>query len=205
MKRQSLNPKKKIIIGLTGSFGSGKTTVAGIFKEYGAKIIDADRIAHRIIRPKTKIYKKIVKAFGKDILKKDTAIDRSKLAKIVFDSPDLLKRLNNIVHPEVIRIIRGNVKAAQDKVIVLDVPLLIESALKNLVDKIIVVRIPKQKQIERIRKILLLSKTDILKRIDAQMSLSDKVRLADFVIDNSGAIEKTKKQVGKIRRLLWKN
>lgn len=204
MKKQSRD-NKRIILGLTGSFGSGKTTVAKIFKSFGAKLIDADRIAHGAIRPKTKVYKAIISAFGRDILKKDKSIDRYKLAKVVFNDRNSLKRLNKIVHPEVIRIIQEKINSIPKGTIVLDAPLLIERGLEKITDKLIVVNITAKKQIERVQKKTGANRQDILKRIRAQISLRNKVRLADFVIDNSGSTQETKRQVQKIRRLLWRS
>lgn len=205
MKKKNRRGKKKLIIGLTGSFGSGKTTVAKIFSSYGAKVIDADRIAHKAIRPQGEIYKKIVNAFGEDIIKKDKTIHRGKLAKIVFAKKDSLTKLNKIMHPEVIRIIKGKINALSRKIIILDAPLIIEAGLANLADKLIVVRLSPKKRIERLINKTHLSKTDILKRINAQIPQAGKVALADFVIDNNGTIGRTRKQVEKIWRLLWKN
>ncbi len=193
------------LVGITGSFGSGKTTVAGIFRSYGAEIIDADRIAHSCIADGTQAYKRICKAFGKDILKKNRTIDRVKLAGIVFAHKGLLKKLNKIIHPEVIRVIRNKIKKSRAKIIVLDAPLLLEAGLRRMVDKLIVVKIKRAEQLERIQRKFSFSREDILKRIKHQMPLQLKVRLADFVIDNSGTIEETKKQIEEIRRLLWKN
>ncbi len=216
--------KKKLILGITGSFGSGKTTVARMFGSFGAQIIDADKLAHRYISLESSAYKKIIDIFGKGILKKNRIIDRGKLARIAFNNKNLLLRLNNIIHPQVIRIIKSKIKLSRSKVVVLDAPLLLEAGLKKIVDKLIVVKITRVKQIKRIKnkprtffdgKVLRKykkvrgktspSKADILKRIKYQIPLQRKIRLADFVIDNSGSIQKTKKQVERIRRLLWKN
>jgi len=204
MPRQHPN-KKNIVLGITGGFGSGKTTVARIFKSFGAKLIDADKIAHRVLNRGGKAYKKIINTFGRDILKKNRQIERQKLAKIVFNNKNLLKRLNGIIHPEVIRIIKNEIKVSRAKVIVLDAPLLLEAGLERMVDKLIVVKITKGRQIKRIKNKTSLSKADILKRIASQIPLRAKMRLADFVIDNSGTVEKTKEQVGQIRRFLWRN
>jgi len=204
MKKQNRG-KGKIILGLTGSFGSGKSTVAGFLRSYGAKVIDADEIAHSLIKPGSKIYQRIVNAFGRGILRGNKAINREKLAGIVFSNKRLLKRLNVIVHPEVIRVMRQKIKASSASVIVLDAPLLIEAGMAKIVDKLIVVTITGKKQIERAFKKTGLQRKDILKRIRAQIPLRNKIRVADFVIDNNGTIKKTKKQIGEIRRMLWTN
>lgn len=203
MRRQSCH--KKIILGLTGSLGSGKTTVAKIFQEFGAGVIDADRIAHSLIKPKTKIYYKIINSFGKGILRKNRTIDRHKLAKLAFNNKKYLKKLNSIMHPEIIRIIQEKIKNSFAKVIVLDAPLLIEAGLGDLVDKLVVVNIKKPIQIKRLQNKTRQNRRDILKRLRFQIPLAQKIRIADFVIDNNQTMKNTKKQVEKIRRLLWKN
>jgi len=187
-----------MIIGITGSFGSGKTTVAGMFKSFGVEVIDVDKIAHRIIKPRSKIYKKIISAFGKDILKNNKTIDRHKLAQIVFNNKNLLKKINRIMHPEIIGMIKNRIKTSRSKLIILDTPLLIEAGLKDRVDKLIVVKVDRRHQIQRLLNKTSLTRAEILRRIKAQISLRDKVRLADFVIDNSGTIDDTERQVKKI-------
>jgi dephospho-CoA kinase len=203
MKRQSHG--KKIIIGITGSFGSGKTTVAGILRSFGAAVIDADKISHSLIEPGTPAYKKIIKAFGRDVVKADGEIDRRKLGKLVFKDKALLNKLNRILHPGVIRIINKMIRQRRSKVVVVDAPLLVEAGLRKLADKLIVVTISAKKQIARAKKKTGLSATDISRRIRSQIPLRNKVRIADFVIDNSETVKKTKEQVKQIRRLLWRN
>ena len=197
--------KKRIVLGLTGGFGSGKTTVASIFRSLGADIIDTDKIAHSIIKPGKHVYRKIIHIFGKDILKKDKFIDRKKLGGEVFTSRHLLDKLNKITHPVIIKIIKRQLRTSRVKLIILDAPLLLEAGLRGLTDKLVVVKSSREQQIKRAFKKTNLSKRDIIKRIKYQMPLKDKVRIADFVIDNRGSIKKTKRQVEQIRRLLWKN
>ena len=190
--------KKKIVIGLTGSFGSGKSTVAGIFASLGAQVIDADRIARASINPAGGIYRKIVSSFGGGILKENGAVDRKKLAEIVFKDKDALKKLNSIIHPSVIRNIKNQIKKSNSGIVVLDAPLLFEAGLRRLVDKIVVVKIGREKQIRRLQKKTSLGRIDILKRIRAQMPLRQKIRMADFIIDNNVTKGATRKQVKEI-------
>ncbi len=199
--------KKKFIIGVSGGFGTGKSTVAGIFKNLGAAVIDADKIAHDLMgsaRPGKEWVKKITFVFGKKILKSG-CLDRPKLGKIVFSNSRLLKKLNHIIHPQVIRIIQKEIKYTPSRLIVIDAPLLIESGLDRTVDMLIVVRASQDKQIKRIQKRSFLSQADILRRIRCQIPLRDKLRLADFIIDNNGSLKKTKKKVREIWRRLWKS
>ena len=195
----------KVIIGLTGSFGSGKSTVSRIFASYGAKIIDADKIAHSYLKPGGRVYQKIVSAFGPSIIGKNKAIDRCALGKIVFSDEKQLKKLNNIIHPEVRRAIQLKLAGIKKGVVILDAPLLLEAGLKNAVSKLIVVEIDKDTQLERLLKKTSLSRRDILKRIKFQIPQNVKLRSANFIIDNSGTLKETKKQVLAIRRKLWKS
>ena len=195
----------KVIIGLTGSFGSGKSTVAGIFASYGAKIIDADKIARGCFRRAGRIYKKIISAFGAGVISKDRQIDRGELSKLVFSDKKKLRKLNSIVHPEVIRIIKTKINAIKKGVIILDAPLLLEAGLRNKVDKLIVVTAGRDRQLKRLLKKGSLDRAGILKRMEFQIPFRVKARLADFIIDNSGTLEKTRKQAAEIRRKLWKS
>jgi len=202
---KDLSGKRKLVLGVTGSFGSGKTSVAGIFKSFGAEIVDADKLARKSMASGSRAYKRVIRAFGKDILSKNKAIDRRKLAGIVFNNKKLLKKLNSIIHPGVTRAIKSRIRDSRSKVLVLDVPLLIESGLKALVDKIVVIKISRAKQRKRLRKKTGLSREEISERIKSQIPQSAKLRLADFIIDNSGTIGETRIQAERIRRMLWKN
>lgn len=180
---------KKVIIGVTGSFGTGKTTVSKIFVKQGAELIDADKLCHDFLN-RGILKNKILKIFG--------TTNRKKIAQLVFGNHSLLKKLENILHPCVIKKIKETAKKSKKKIIIIDAPLLIESGLNKFVNKIIVVRINRDNQIKRIQKKLNLTKNQIIKRIKVQMPLSEKIKLADYVINNNGPISNTKKQVQKI-------
>lgn len=203
------NKGKKIVIGVTGIFGSGKSTVSGMLKSYGLKIIDADKIARRYLLPGTNTYKKILDYFGKSILKEDNKIDRQKLGKLVFANQKLLKKLNSIVHPKIIADIREGIKKSKEKIVVLDAPLLLESGLRKVVDDLVVVIIKKDELMRRLAKRTLLKRSEILKRIKSQIPQKVKSRFANFIIDNSGTVNETKRQVKivmkKIEEGMWRN
>lgn len=203
MKKRKRN--RRIIIGVTGSFGSGKSTVAKILKSFGCEVIDADKIAHDFLRRKSPVFEKIIENFGRGILNQDKEIDRGKLAKIIFGNKRLVKKINSIIHPAVIRKINSGIRKTNKSIVVLDVPLLIEARLTNLVDYMIVVKSSVKNQVKRVQKKARLSKEEVLKRIRHQIPLRVKARLADFIIDNNGSMAETRKQVTDIRRKLWRN
>ena len=195
-----------LVIGLTGSFGTGVTFVASIFKSLGAEVIDADRIAHEVIKKGTAVYKRIIRHFGKNLLDVNGNIDRRTLSAIVFNDKDKLHKLNAIIHPEVIKEIKERAKKARhDKVVIIDAPLLIEANLGRFVDKLIVVKSSTAKQIKRSVKKFGLKSEEVMKRIKNQIPLERKIAMADFVIDNDRARSETKRQVIKIwREILWR-
>jgi len=193
------------IIGLTGSFGTGKTFVASIFKSLGAGVIDADKIAHDCIKKGTVAYKQVVRRFGRNILNANGSIDRTKLGKIVFNKKEDLKKLNRIVHPRVIKIIKERVGRADAKgAIVIDAPLLVEAGLVDMVDILVVVTCSKRKQIARCRNKFGIEKEEILKRIKNQASIEKKKKMADLIIRNSGTKSRTRQQARRAWRLVWK-
>ncbi|MBI3602687.1 MAG: dephospho-CoA kinase [Candidatus Omnitrophica bacterium] len=187
-----------LIIGVTGSFGSGKTTVASMFKDYGALTIDADAITRQLLAPGGKCVKTVVKIFGHAILNINK-INRVALAKIVFQDPRELKVLTNILYPVGLKEVKKQIAVHKNaKLIILDVPLLFESGWDQLADVSIVVQSNQTTQIKRLQKYLGLSKGDILRRIKCQMPLKEKLPRADIVIDNRGSLAQTRAQVAAI-------
>lgn len=187
-----------LTIGLTGGIASGKSTVTKMIRELGIPVIDADQIARDVVKMGEEAYKQIIQTFGQDILQENGEIDRTKLGAIVFHNEQERKKLNAIVHPVVRRRMLAEKEAYVQKgaqTVVLDIPLLFESELTHLVDKIIVVYVDDDVQLERLMKRNGFSKEEELARIRAQMPLREKVKKADAVIDNNGTIEETKQQL----------
>lgn len=193
-----------MIVGLTGGIVGGKSTVALMFKDLGAKIVDADKLGHSVILPHRPAWEKIARLYGKDILRNDLTIDRKQLSKIVFTNQTLLKKLNEITHPEIIKLIKKEINLAknktdsQEKILIIDAALIYEAKIDRLMDKIVVVYIDEGEQIKRLIKRNNLSKDEALQRIKSQMPMKEKAEMADYVIDNSNSLDKTKKQVEKI-------
>ncbi len=190
------------IIGVTGGFGTGKTTVAGQFKDKGAVVLDADEIAHKVTSRNGGAYKKVVKVFGKGILKRNKEIDRRRLGKLTFNNKGLLKKLCAIIHPPVIKTMRQELQKLKKEnpasVVILDVPLLIEADMLKMVDKLIVVNTKRRLQIKRCREKTGLGREEILARIKSQMPIKEKIGFSDFLIDNNGTRKETERKVKKI-------
>jgi dephospho-CoA kinase len=205
-KRMKKRPATRII-GLTGGIASGKSTVVMAFAKRGARIIDADAIGREAVEPGRRAWRGIIRAFGKGILRPDKSIDRKKLGSVVFADAKKRKRLEAIVHPEVIagikRQLRRYLRTSSEPVIV-DVPLLFESRLQDLFDAVVVVWIPQRLQLERLRKREPLPLREALDRVRAQMPLKEKKERADFVIDNSKGRTYAAAQVKKLWGVLTK-
>lgn len=193
-----------IVIGLTGGFGTGKSTVAKMMLQQGAAVIDADEIVHQIMKPGTEVYASLVSYYGPEILKKNGQIDRVLLAKIVFApcAQHKLDYLCSIIHPPVIKIIEQKLRYLKAKgsckFVVIDAPLLLETGLEKKVDKVVVVKASLHHQIKRCQAQYGLGKEQILARIKYQMPLEEKIKRADFVIDNNGSLASTQRQVKQI-------
>jgi dephospho-CoA kinase len=186
------------VIGITGSIATGKSTISKMIKELGYTVVDADVAARAVVEPGEEAYKEIVKQFGDDILSHDGSLNRKKLGDIVFNNEEKRLLLNSIVHPAVRKWMNNQKENAferGEKVVFLDIPLLFESKLTHMVEKIIVVYIDQQTQLERLMSRNDLTKQEASARINSQLSIEEKKQLADAVIDNRGTIEESKEQL----------
>lgn len=190
-----------IILGLTGGIATGKSTVSKFFIDKEIPVIDTDLIARNLLSKGTETYQKVLEFFSSDILLTNNEINRKKLGRIIFSNPQKRSGLNEIVHPKVKEVVDIEIKRYKEeghKVIVLDVPLLFETNYQKIVDKTIVVFTTAIKQLERLASRDNISIEYAKMKIDSQMPLSEKVDIADYVIDNSFSILQTKKDFLKI-------
>ena len=191
-----------VAAGLTGGIGSGKSTVAKMFVERGAATIDSDEIGRNLMQPGNVVYDRIVSGFGPDVLLADGQLNRPKIAEIVFNDQDRLKHLNAIVHAPVLREIDRLVFSQRQKnpnaVVVVESAVLFEAGQNRRFDKMIVAWCRPEQQIERYHSKHGVPADDIERRMAAQMPGDEKKRLADFVIDTSGTVEETERQVDEV-------
>ena len=185
-----------VIAGLTGGIATGKSTVANIMAEAGAHVIDADRIAKDVVKKGLPAWKEITEYFGKEILGSDGEIDRERLGDVVFGSKDKLEVLNKIVHPRVFEEMAREMdevkQRAPDSIVILDIPLLIETGLHKLLSNVILVYAPERIQLARLMARDNIPKEAALKRIRSQMPIEQKKAFANHIIDNSSEIEHTR-------------
>ena len=186
------------LVGLTGGIASGKSTVAKILEGLGAAIIDADVLAREVVEPDQDAWKDIVASFGAEIVQADRTLDRTKLRTIIFDNPEARKKLESIIHPRVRALAEKRISeraAAGYVVIVYEVPLLFEGNLHEWLRPVILVACDVGTQRSRLQKRDRLQAAEAQKHIDAQMSLEEKRRLADYVIENNGNPKDLERQV----------
>jgi dephospho-CoA kinase len=187
-----------LIIGLTGGIASGKSTISNMLKDMGITVIDADVEARLAVEKGEPAYQKIIAAFGEEILQLNGDIDRPKLGAVIFFDEEKRQILNGIVHPEVRNRMKQQIEKAignHEEVIVLDIPLLFESKLTFMADKTLLVYVDPETQLNRLMERNSLTKEDAAARIQSQMPLAEKVKLAHAVIDNNGTIEESRKQL----------
>jgi dephospho-CoA kinase len=193
------------LIGVTGGFGTGKSTVARMLGRLGAEVIDADAIVHELFVAGSPLVRRIAAAFGRDTLNARGAVDRRRLGRMVFDDPVALRQLNRLVHPAVRQRMRQMIvqirRRAPQAVVVLDVPLLIEGGLYRTVDVVVVVVASRRVQVARLRRRTQLPIREIERRLRRQMSLTRKRRYANVIVDNGGSRRATQQQV----KRLWQN
>ena len=176
-----------ILIGLTGGIGSGKSEVARLLTERGAEIIDADLIVRELQQPGAEIYEKMIELFGPEVVAADKSLDRTAIAKKVFFDESLLKTLNQLVHPVVKRVMNERIESFRDteKVVILDIPLLVENPREGL-DGVLVVDLDAEIAVKRLVEQRNMSADDARARIAKQATREQRLAIANHVIDNSG-------------------
>ena len=189
------------VLGLTGGIASGKSTVSEYFRTFGIPIIDADKVAHDVMRAGQPVVREIAETFGEEVIFPNGEIDREKLGQIVFKDSDKRKQLDNLVRAEIRDEIERGIKILVDEnkpLIILDIPLLFEANYEKMVDEVMVVYVDTTTQKERLlNRNKDLTSEDADNRIQSQMPLKDKAEKADVVIDNNGTIDASRKQVEK--------
>ena len=186
------------LIGLTGGIASGKSTVARILKRLGAAIVDADALAREVVEPGHDAWKDIVEAFGAEVLQPDQTLDRQKLRATIFNNSAARKKLEAIIHPRVRALAEERIHqhaAAGYEIVVYEVPLLFEGNLHEWLRPVVLVACDLEIQKRRLQERDGLSVEASQRHIDAQLSLAEKRRLADYVIENDGSLEDLEREV----------
>jgi dephospho-CoA kinase len=189
-----------MILGVTGGIGSGKSTVSQLLAERGACVIDADAISREIVEPGSPALTELIGVFGSGILHADGSLNRGGLAAAAFADPAGTARLNAIMHPRIAAVAAERLAASDASVVVYDMPLLVETGQQDLVDHVVVVDVPEDLQIARTVGLRGLQEEDVRRRIAAQASRDERIAVADTVVDNSGSLEQTARQVDRLWR-----
>ncbi len=186
------------VVGLTGNIGSGKSTVARVLKELGALVIDTDRVARDVVAPGTPALQKIADTFGPQVLNPDGTLNRQQVAEIVFTDSQARERLNGIVHPEIRKVLLQAIadyrKSGAAPLLVIEAPLMIETGLHLLMDEVWLVTVAPATQLARVTA-RDGSEEEARRRMNAQMPQEEKIPLARRIIDNSGDLDATRRQV----------
>jgi len=197
-----------MILGITGGIASGKSTVSRLFESLGIPVVSADDLAREIVRPGTETLDHIIEHFGEEILTPFGELDRKKLAEKIFADNTARQALNRLTHPAIAALAGKKLRAlakGSEALVIYEAPLLFEAGAEKRVDAVLVVKVDKKVQLERLMERDNLSEKEALSRIQAQMSQEEKIARADYVIDNSGPVEETKGQVVALLRKLSKD
>ena len=196
------------VVGLTGGIASGKTTIADMFKKEGAYIIDIDMISRDVVKPGKPAWCEVVDIFGKEVLNENKTLNRTKVGDIVFSDAKKRKKLEKIIHPRIatekLRRIKEIVKKDDRAIVIVDIPLLIETNKQGTVDKVVLVYTSPHGQVERLMKRDGISLEDAYKRLASQMPIGNKKKYAHYIINNEEPFEQIQKRVKKIFRELKK-
>jgi len=187
-----------LVIGVTGSFGTGKSTVCQIMAELGAAVINADELGHELLQPESRTYNEVVKAFGDGILTEAKTIDRRKLAGLAFQSKDKQARLNSIMHPMITQTVQRLIEQHRQtghKIVVLEAALLLEAGWKRVVDQVWVTVAPETVIVDRLKNQRGFKEQEIFARLNTQLNSTEKVKHADVVIDTDCSREELKAKV----------
>ncbi len=191
-----------MLLGLTGSIATGKSTVSAMLRQKGAYIIDADQVAREAAEPGSEGLKRIVAHFGEEMLDDEGNLDRTRLGAAIFKDPLKRKTLNQLLHPLIMQTMQFHTDAIKKRIqhamIIWDVPLLIEENLTRYVEAVILVYVPREIQLKRLMKRNSLSEKEAMNRIEAQMDIEEKKKVADYIIDNSGTLSDTERQVDQL-------
>ncbi|RKZ72375.1 MAG: dephospho-CoA kinase [Gammaproteobacteria bacterium] len=182
-------------IGLTGGIGSGKTTACEIFTELGVPVIDADIIAHELVKPGMPALEEIIRIFGEEVISNDGTLDRKIIRDKVFANNLDRKKLENILHPVVYKEISAQVENINSRYCIISIPLLLETGASKTVDRILVIDVPREQQLERASNRDKTDKNDINAIIDSQISRKDRLSAADDIVDNNGDINDLRKKI----------
>ena len=198
--------KRFLLVGLTGGIATGKSTVTAMFAHLGAKVVDADLLAREVVMPGQPAHAQIVKEFGPDVLEADGSVDRKRLGAIVFADAQKRKRLEEITHPAIRvrqqRILSVYEEEAFDGIVIWDAALLVESGGAKGMDRVVVVTADPAAELRRLVERDGFSDEEARRRMASQMPLAEKVKVADFVIDNSGSRAETERRVREVYRAL---
>lgn len=184
-----------LLVGLTGGIASGKSTVARLFGELGADIIDTDEIARALVRPGSPVLAGIIERFGPDLQTADGSLDRRRLRTLIFADPEIRRELEAMLHPPIRAEALARAAASSAPYAILVVPLLFETGFDRLVDRRLVVDCPESQQIERLIARDGISETEARAMLAAQMSREERKLRADDCLDNSGSLESTQSRV----------